>query len=389
LFLTSFGRFNRKYQAILADLEAHENLVDKTANAVGLVDIRCLRENLQLELDAKREAAAKKEEELTATQLAQLVSLLRVGDAHQHDILDAVLTDAGDIDGSGSSALSQPKIKCWASLTDDTKFLTLHGYPGTGKSVLSAQIAKFLQLSGQSLVITHFCTYLYPESTQYGDLLRLLIIQLIRQSPELITHAHSELLTQKRLPSWAALDQLLGRLVGAAAPSQSQKSFIHLIVDGLHGCSETDQARVSKVLQNLAASTPSPVILKILLTTRTEGGVRRSMRGRHDVSLAHENHNLRNGIPLYCSKQLASLKVKLGYLGLSDNEVTDLINQIVDKTDGKSVISLLFNDSFLIIISGMMLWSKLVLQYIASNLLVSKDKVFQASYFFPLELTLL
>lgn len=389
MFSTSFGRFKRKFQAILADLEAHEHLVDKTANAAGLVDIRYLRENLQLELDAKKEAAAKKEEELTASQFAQLVSLLRVDDAHQHDILDTVLTDAGDTDGSGSWALSQPRIKPWASLTDETKFLTLHGHPGTGKSVLSAQIAKFLRLCGQSLVITHFCTYLYPESTQYGDLLRLLIVQLIRQSPELISHAHAGLLTQKRTPSWAALEQLLGRLVGSAAPLQSQKSFIYLIVDGLHECSETDQARVFKALQKLAASAPSPVVLKVLITTRTEGSIRKSMRGQHEVSLAHEKHHLRNSIQLYCSKRLESLKIKLGYLSLSEDDVTELMNQIVDKADGKSAVPPLCISSFPNPIPGMILWAKLVLQYIASNLLVSKDEVFGASCSFPRELTLL
>lgn len=331
----------------------------------------------------------KKEEELTASQFAQLVSLLRVDDAHQHDILDAVLTDAGDIDGSGSWALGQPRIKSWASLTDDTKFLTLHGHPGTGKSVLSAQIAKFLQLSGQSLVITHFCTYLYPESTEYRDLLRLFIVQLIRQSPELITHAHSELLTQKRTPSWTALEQLLGRLLGAAAPFQSQKSFIHLIVDGLHECSDTDQARACKVLQKLVASAPSPVVLKVLVTTRTEGSVRKSMRGQHEVSLAHEKHHLRNAIQLYCSRRLEPLKAKLGLLSFGDDEVTTLRNQIVDKADGKRPISPTSIGIILNVIEGMILWAKLVLQYIASNLLVSKEEVFQASCSFPRELTLL
>lgn len=337
LFTTSFGRFKRQFDSIFDDLKHHEDLIDKTVNAAGIRDIRRLREDCEAEQETRRHESVKREEKLTATHLLDIITLLRVDDAQQADVFETIAAEANAGAGFGCWALKQVRIRSWASLTDDTKFLILHGHPGTGKSVIAAQIAKFVLLSGKSVVLTHFCTYLYPESTRYEDILRVITLQLIRNSPELIAHAHHDLLTRKRTPSCAVLEQLLVRLVNAAAPSQSQKTVIHLIVDGLSECAEETQMKVFKMLQKLVASVSGSSVFKVLVCTRAISAIGKSMRGQHQVSLTDEKKNLTQGISDYIGGQLESLKPKLGHLRFNPGDMASLQVQIVEKSDGESM----------------------------------------------------
>lgn len=289
---------------------------------------------MQSEQEARREAAARKEEELTASQLTQLITLLQVDDSYQLDILETILSDVA---GSGGWALKQARIKSWASRTEQTTFLVVHGHPGTGKSVLSARIARFLQLSVNAHVIAYFCTYLYPKSTRYEDILRFIIIQLIRKSPELITYVYHDLLIRKLAPSTVILEQLLVRLLGAAALSHSQTTYIHLIIDGLNECPENAQMRAFRFLQKLVASASGLIVLKVLLVTRTDSAdsaISKARKGKHQVSLAEEKGQLREDIKLYVSSILGTLHRKLGDLRLSSEDIESLQTKIVDRADG-------------------------------------------------------
>ncbi|GKT51135.1 uncharacterized protein ColSpa_11316 [Colletotrichum spaethianum] len=45
-FMTSWGRFQRRFDGIIDDLRAHEKLVDQTANAVGHSKMKKMREDV-------------------------------------------------------------------------------------------------------------------------------------------------------------------------------------------------------------------------------------------------------------------------------------------------------------------------------------------------------
>lgn len=388
LFATSCGRFQRQFQHVFDDLKAHEALIDKTANAAGLQDVRSLLESVQSDQEARKEAEARQEENLVASQLAQIITLLRVDDSHQLNIMETILSETGEVIGAGSWAIKQPRIQSWARRTGQTKFLVLHGHPGTGKSVLSARLARFLQLQVNAVVIAYFCTYIYPESTRYEDLLRFILLRLIRNSPELIAYAYHDLFVRKWAPSSAVLEELLIRLLNATA-SPSETAYMHLILDGLNECPETTQTRVFKFLQKLVASASGQVVLKILLVTRTDktnGPISKALKGKHQVSLAEEKDQLREDIRLYVQSVLGTLRPKLRDLRFDDEDTDRLSTQIVDRADGTFGMTT-HTCTVLSNITGMVLWAKLVLQSLSSNFLYNRDEVFEAAKTFPRKLS--
>lgn len=133
----------------------------------------------------------KEEEEQTSTEFHAILNVLRVDETHQIKVFDSLVAEADQNPGSCSWILQQPKIQSWARCEQDTRFVVLHGFVGSGKSVLATQIGTFLRSSKHSLVASHFCTYLYPESTDYSCILRSLMIQIVRLDPELITLSYN------------------------------------------------------------------------------------------------------------------------------------------------------------------------------------------------------
>lgn len=46
--MTSWGRFNRRFDSILEDMKAHEKMVDNTANAINISEVREMRKALEV-----------------------------------------------------------------------------------------------------------------------------------------------------------------------------------------------------------------------------------------------------------------------------------------------------------------------------------------------------
>src|ERR1700761_3736866 len=162
--MTSWGRFQRRFDGIIDDLKAHEDLVDKTSNAIGLSDVRNLADALEDSRQKALEKLAKEEERHTAMQYTAIVGWLKIDEADQVKAFDSIASEASNNPGTCDWILKQPRIQSWMRCNHEASFLILHGHPGTGKSVLAAQIATFLRAAGNSSVITHFCTYSYATS---------------------------------------------------------------------------------------------------------------------------------------------------------------------------------------------------------------------------------
>ncbi|KAM0251696.1 hypothetical protein ACHAQJ_008066 [Trichoderma viride] len=371
LFATSWGRFQRRFDSIFADLEAHEDLVDKTVNAANISEAKEMREKLEAWRQEEANELKRKEEERTSIEFQAVLSVLRVDETHQIKVLDNLVAEADQDPGSCGWILQQSKIQSWARCDRDTQFVVLHGCVGSGKSVLATQIGTFLRSSGKSLVASHFCTYLYPESTDYSHIIRSLMIQILRSDPELITLSYDWFVLKKKTPNRSVLDQLLRLLVEALGTSPTQSKTLHIVIDGLNECGEHTAANVTKTLEKLiaTASSSGSTIIKVLLCTQMTPAVAKVIKKKHQVSLYNEKDSLNKAIQSYTLQRINTIRPKLSQLRITEEDITALASQITQKAD------------------GMFLWAKLVVGYINQNLFYRRDEILKAATSFPRELS--
>ncbi|KXX82673.1 Chaperone protein DnaK [Madurella mycetomatis] len=159
LFMTSWGRFEREFDAIIEDLTRHGELIDKEANAHHIVQARAAREELQSWRAKSLERLAQEQKEQTARQMQGVVTWLRFNDSGQIVLFDSLAKVGEKYPGTTGWVLKSPQTASWLRPTADCPFLWLQGGPGTGKSVIAAQLLSFLGASKYSLVIRHFCSY--------------------------------------------------------------------------------------------------------------------------------------------------------------------------------------------------------------------------------------
>ncbi|KAL7824116.1 hypothetical protein V8C26DRAFT_15033 [Trichoderma gracile] len=370
LFATSWGRFQRRFQNIFADLKAHEDLVDRTVSAVDISEAKEMREKLDDWRQQEMTRFTKEEEERTSTEFHAVLSVLRVDETHQINIFDNLVAEANQHPGSCGWILQQPKIQAWAKSGRDTQFVVLHGCVGSGKSILAAQIATFLRSSEHSWVAAHFCTYVYPESIDYGCIMRSLMVQIIRQDPELITLAYDWLVLKKKPSNGAVVEQLLRLLVEALGNSPSQHKTLHIVFDGLDECDDSTVSRVVKFLDKLVATASSSgaTILKVLICAQMTPAVAKAVKRKRHISLSDERVHLNKAIQDYTLQRINAIRPTLSQLRITDEDMASLASQITGKAD------------------GMFLWAKLVMEYISKNLFYNHEEILEAANKLPREL---
>ncbi|QGI98438.1 hypothetical protein CEK26_011507 [Fusarium fujikuroi] len=322
LFLTSWGRFQRRFEGIIQDLKAHENLVDKMAAATNIAESKDWRKDMRQKLEAWRQQQldkiAKEETEEVTRQYLAITSYLKVDDSINAKIFDAIASEAVESAGTSSWILKQPEILAWLRCQPSSTFILLHGRPGSGKSVLATQIVQFLQASQQSLVMSHFCTYAYEESMDYDKLLKSLLLQLIRSDKDLIDYVYDMLLRKSKVPSSKVVEAL--------------------ILDSVHGLDECDQATQSKVTKLMkrmvsAAFSSGSTICKVMLSSRNSPAITKTAKQSQIVCLSNENKHLEKAIEAYALHRLTLLEMELSQLQVTPDDISDLSCRIAKRAE--------------------------------------------------------
>lgn len=300
-----------------------------------------MRESLRDQRKEHLNDVAKQEDEVSTRQYQAIVGWLQIDDTDQQVIFDSIASEAEKNEGTCSWILKQSIFVSWMRTQSETPFVWLQGNPGAGKSVLATQIDAFLRSSDHSLVVRHFCTYSYGSSIQFDQILRSLLIQLIRPNSDLINYVYEEFVLAKQAASIKSLSQLVRTICEAISPIPSKKKYVHIILDGLDECDVEKQGRITNLLETLISlgSPANSGVVKILISSRPTSFLLKRFRKRSTVALADEKGRIGEAIEKYAYQKLSLLDNRFSDLDIRDADIRDISHRVSLKSDGTKAIT--------------------------------------------------
>nr|WOD46422.1 hypothetical protein [Trichoderma atroviride] len=358
LFFTSWGRFQRRFDGILEDMKNHGDLIDKEANVHHIAEARKMRCDIRLWREQDLERVKAFEVEQTTRQYQSIMAWMIIQESDQLAIVESIMAEGSNYPGTCSWILKNPKVSSWLQRRPGWPILWLQGTPGSGKSVISAQLIKFMQRASM-FVMYHFCTSLYATSVIYEQILRSLLIQLLRKDGDLVAHVYEEFVLGKKSPTMPALEQLLQLLLKSISNEPSKTEYVWIVLDGLDECEPDKQARVISLMNQIAShkSQSGNTVCKVLMSSRSSTTLSHFLRKKQIVSLSEEKNCLKEAIRLYASQRLQALDQRFHQLDIAPEELDDLEHQIAKKAD------------------GMFLYARLVLDYLSKNVFYNYDEI--------------
>ncbi|RYP68939.1 hypothetical protein DL771_006361 [Monosporascus sp. 5C6A] len=337
LFLTSWGRFQRQFNDVLDNMKRHGELVDPEANAHSITEVRQMREDIKAWRDDSLAQVRQLNEKESSKQYDSIMAWLRADEADQIAIFDALSAEGARHAGTCSWALKNPKVKLWLQEKPDVSPLWIQGAPGSGKSVLACEIAKFMK-SANMFLIQHFCSQRYSSSTMYDQILRSLLLQLLRDNDELVAHVYEDCVLGKQSPTVHALEKLLLKLLKIASNEPRKTRYIWILIDGLNECETRKQTNVVRLVNQITGKTPdrADTVCKVLIVSRKSAPITSRLRMHQTLSLYEERNSLKLAIRQYVSQRLQSdsLHQRLRGLCVGSKEIEDIGRVITNKADG-------------------------------------------------------
>ncbi|GKT56486.1 NACHTdomain protein [Colletotrichum tofieldiae] len=350
LFLTSWGRFQRRFENILDDLERHGDLIDKEANALSIIEAQQMHREIRDWKEKSLESLSKQEAEQSGKQYQAIASWLKYDDSDQLAIFDSISTEANKYPGTCSWFIQHPKAQSWLKRKADAPMLWLQGIPGSGKSSICAQVVNFMT-AGKMPLIYYFCSYSYASSVMYEQILRSLLLQLACRSSDIIAHVYSVYVLGKKSPKIPALEHLLRNLFKVISHEPGQTEYIWIVLDGLSECQPEKQARMATLIGHITSrsSSSGSTICKALISCQASTGFSNRLKKEHAIFLADEKIAMENAIRQYASRRLTLLSQRFAQLGLSREEIEEIELGVARKAD--------------------------VLDYLAANIFYSADEI--------------
>ncbi|RGP69068.1 nacht domain-containing [Fusarium longipes] len=352
MFSTSWGRFQRRFDNILEDLNRHGTLIDLEANARNISEAKSMRDDIRKWKEESEKKIDQQELEHNASQYDSIVSWLKVNETDQLTIIDSISSEATDYQGNCAWILKNKKIVSWADSKPDSPVIWLKGSAGTGKSVLCTQLVNFLKAT--KLVAYHFCSYLYESSISYEQILKSIILQIVKKDKDLVANVYASLMK-------------------SMSNETNQVSYVWLVIDGLDECDEDKQKYLIRLLNQLTSTSvgSKSATCKVLIAGRGPSDSLQKLKRKQVVSLNAEKALLNATIKQYVGQRLKAMDTKFRQLDMEPSEIEEIQRTIVNKADA---------------CKGMFLYARLVVDYLASNVFFSGDEMKESVNQLPQEL---
>ena len=342
--MTTCGRFERRFENIIENLERHADLIDKEGNVLNISESQGILRKLHSQQQECLKQIEAEEKQNSVRQYADVLSRLQIDERDQLEIFNTY-SECLKYSGTCGWALEQEQIASWLNAKGRVLSLWLQGSAGTGKSVLSTNLITFLRASSNSRIIYHFCNDQYSDSKKYDQVLRSMIRQLLQISDEAAAHAHNALLNDRKSPTLPEVEKLVTELLGIVSEASPASEPVWIVVDGVDECEADKLPRLVSLLSGRGksfgrsvASSNRATRSKVLLTSRKNPTFEKG-RGSMTVislSMADIKQNVDAAIENYVESRLRSSRIshRLHQLGIGADELEEIKSDITGKADG-------------------------------------------------------
>jgi hypothetical protein len=330
-FDTLWKDFGVRFLGILENLERHRDLVDKEASAIAIIEAKKWRVQQQDDID-------RIEGERRDRQFQDCISWLAIDDRSQEDALHKLSQRRQE--GTCEWVLTSSQLRMWVEDQHEEPVLWLKGIPGAGKSpsfpilkpqfqqfagksVLTSRIIQDLRENPDITTIFFFCNYHTDRGDLCSQVLRTLILELLRSEPHLTSHIYENYTRQVRTPSLGQIKKLLPDLLSAVLSTR-------IVIDGLDECQEKDQKIILTEVLSAVKSSTAPC--KLFISSRAETHISKTLRKRPTISLTEkkERNKVDEDIQKYVKHSLMGLRESFpGAL------VDDIERTVVKKAHGR------------------------------------------------------
>lgn len=339
--MSSWGRFQRKFDNILEDMKRHEDLIDQTSNAINIAEARRMRQDLQTWKEESLENINLLDKEQSAKEFRSILGWLRFDETEQLAIFESISGQGEKYPGTCSWTHQNAKFRSWLSHRIDTPILWLLGTAGTGKSVISTQLVNFMK-NAKMAVVHHICTY-HTTSSSYDQILKSLLEQFVRLDDDFAAHVYNDYVLKSHTATSLVLENLLVTLLTSSSCEPNTTRYIWVVLDGLDELPEeapNSQDRLLGLVKQIASrtSTSAGIVCKVLISSRASPTLSKNLRKKPTVNLTDEKERLSEAISRYASQRLHSLQSRFAQLGMRPDETEEVAVQVAEKANGGSIL---------------------------------------------------
>ncbi|KAK6221400.1 hypothetical protein LQW54_001501 [Pestalotiopsis sp. IQ-011] len=336
VFYSDILHFHKFAYTFVRRSKRHGTLVDQEANARHIAESRQRWQEAQTWREEEQERLIQQENELATKQYRYISLWLKADDSEQVTVQDLASSEGLRYPGTCSWALKNQKLVTWLRKDTESCLCWLQGIPGSGKSVLMTQIQAFMR-SDSRVVVSHFLNSSYATSTVYDQILRSLLLQLLRVDGDLTAHVYSKYVVGKKTTTISVLEELIKTLSTLTSHEPRKTQFKWILIDGFESCDPNKQASLISLVNQLISRNrrSGGTVCKVLISSRSSPILSKRLGRKQIMSLAEEKQALNVAITDYATFRLNSLRERFAQLHLDHRDLENIKVAIAKKADGE------------------------------------------------------